>query len=290
MFVTAVTSGTFDAAAGSAATADLVIGCVLGRWDFGLQGFTTLAPLGTMWFGLGIMVHNLRLAPRPPPRRAEAFAEQSTDLLMRSLFYGYLSDSNFTEIFSGPNNALTPIQRAVSAVGWKLGIAAEVRSLANPLIRHCDPSEWFGGCHRARGAPPWSLRTLRWFEVSLRRSWLPPSSGSTRWGHRPKCLRHRSDPSSHSRKSHPPPQEPLHPPQPRKGARTGGSRVARKRGPRAEHLDLNAAVVALAMVPRLKMAPARWTPAHLQRSSAQRIGGVVVVVATALLLSDPMIR
>ena len=130
-------------------------------------------------------VNNLRLAPRPPPRRAEAFAEQSTDLLMRSLFCGYLSDSNFTEIFSGPNNALIPIQRAVSAVGWKLGIAAEVRSLANPLIRHCDPSEWFGGCHRARGAPPWSLRTLRWFEVSLRRSWLPPSSGSTRWGHRP---------------------------------------------------------------------------------------------------------
>ncbi|GEM_PF-4001767 len=53
MFVTAVTSGTFDAAAGFAATADLVIGCVLGGWDFGLQGFTTLAPLGTMWFGLG---------------------------------------------------------------------------------------------------------------------------------------------------------------------------------------------------------------------------------------------
>ncbi len=185
MFVTAVTSGTFDAAAGFAATADLVIGCVLGRWDFGLQGFTTLAPLGTMWFGLGIMVHNLRLASRPPPRRAEAFAEQSTDLLMRSLFCGYLSDSNFTEIFSGPNNALIPIQRAASAVGWKLGIAAEVRALANPLIRHCDPSEWFGGCHRVRGAPPWSLRTLRWFEVSLRRSWLPPSSGSTRWGHRP---------------------------------------------------------------------------------------------------------
>jgi hypothetical protein len=297
VFLVVAVCGVFDAAAGFAATAGLGIGCILAGSAFSFEGFTALVLIGTLWFGLGIMVNNLRLFIRKPPRRVEEFAERCADLLIGSLFCGYLG-YKFAGILSGPNDVLLPIQRSASAVGWTLGVAIAVRYIANSVTLHFFPERMrsvstteHNEHHAGAFACSIVLRTLAAgviFATFLGMNatvvallvlyaadlalpgHIPADPIPRRWSH---VIPHNLG---------------------KVLALTVTASVAsillRNVINDPYRLVLDTLVIVMAVALTLNVASARWTPSHHQPTSWKRIGGVILVAVTILQLSDLLIR
>jgi hypothetical protein len=137
-FVAVAVLGVIDAAMGLAGTMGLTISCALCGSLFSLEGCTSIVLIGTVSFGLTVMVGNLRLFTKDPPRHIEAVLERFGDVLIGSLLCGYLG-YKFTAVLAGPDDALAPLRSSAATIGWILAASTALRYIGSTVIAHGYP-------------------------------------------------------------------------------------------------------------------------------------------------------